>query len=63
MVHGTDMDARQKEGGGTEDEACGGEQSGELRAGLGERPGGEVGGQGPMEDKRLKDAMNLLTGD
>ena len=39
------MAVQQKEDGGLEGEACGGEESGELREGAGERPEGEAGGQ------------------
>ena len=39
------MAVQQKEDGGPEGEACGGEESGELRAGAGGRSEGEAGGQ------------------
>ena len=39
------MAVQQKEDGGTEGEACGGEESGELREGERGRPEGEAGGQ------------------
>ena len=41
------MAVQQKEDGGPEGEACGGEESGELREGAGGRPEGEAGGQDP----------------
>ena len=39
------MAVQQKEDGGPEGEACGGEESGELREGAGGCPEGEAGGQ------------------
>ena len=39
------MAVQQKEVGGPEGEACGGEESGELREGSGGLPEGEAGGQ------------------
>ena len=39
------MAVQQKEDGGPKGEACGGEESGELREGAGGCPEGEAGGQ------------------
>ena len=39
------MAVQQKEDGGPKGEACGGEESDELREGAGGRPEGEAGGQ------------------
>ena len=41
------MAVQQKEDGGPKGEACGGEESGELREGAGGCPEGEAGGQDP----------------
>ena len=48
------MTVQQKEDGGPEGEACGGEESSQLREGAGGRPEGEAGGQDPPGGQRFQ---------
>ena len=56
------MAVQQKEDGGPEGEAYGGEESGELREGAGDSQKEKLEDRAHLEDKGFKDAMKLLDG-
>ena len=56
------MAVQQKEDRGPEGEACGGEESGQLREEQGDAQKEKLEDRAHLEDKGFKDAMKLLDG-